>query len=359
MFDKDHPVIFVTKDKLEVYKCDIGDQKTAKKIAEGSWNKDSLNNVIKNIINKLHYKKVRILLADDLSYNLEISINKDVENERLAVKEKIVGKISENLSDQDWDYKIITEKLDTKLVKFFAPLKAFWTIFSQAVKNAGLKIEAVEPVAIAKERHQNPIIGLCLKKDLQGKDEKVLNMKPIDDKSQMPSSFDYVDKTQPKSSISNKKLLTIVVTIFIISSLIIGGILRSRKSKQEEISSPSSLTVTTPSPAASSESSPSPETLDLSSYSIQVLNGSGVAGEADNVKDTLEAGGFEEINTSNADNYDYTDTEVSLKDDVSESIYDEIENILSSSYTVVLDSDPLTSSSDYDVVIIIGEKDKE
>ena len=359
MFDKTHPVIFVTKDKLEVYKCEIGDQKNAVKIAEGSWNKSNLNNVIKNIINKLHYKKVRILLADDLSYNLEISINKDAKDERLAVKEKIVGKISENLSDQDWDYKIITEKLDTKLVKFFAPLKAFWTIFSQAVKDVGLKVEAVEPVAIAKERHQNPIIGLCLKKDLQGKDEKVLNMKPIDDKSPMPSSFDYVDKTQSKSSISNKKLLTIIIAIFIISSLIIGGILRSRKSKQEEVSSPSPPAVITPSPEASSEPSPSPATLDLSSYSIQVLNGSGVAGEAGSVKDALETGGFEEINTSNADNYDHTDTEVSLKDNISESVFNEIENILSSSYTVVLDSDSLTSRSDYDVVIIIGEKDKE
>jgi len=378
MLDKIIPVISVTKDKLEVYKCQVGDQKSAEKIAEGSWNNSNLQTVIKNIITKLHYKKARVLLADELSYSLEVSIKKNAKDERLAVKQKISEKIPADFSDKDWDYKVITEKLDTKLVKFFAPAKNFWEIFSQAVNNVGLHIEAVEPVIIAKERHKNPIIGLCLKKDLKGKDEEVLNMKPIDTKDtkpdfstskskksdsdnstskKTPSNFDYVDKSFSKSSTVNKKLLASIILLFFTSILVIGGILRSRKSKPEITSSPASTTVSEP--EASSESSPSPETINLSSYSTQVLNGSGVAGEASIVKDALETEGFEDINTSNADNYDYTNTEVSLKDDVSEAVYDVIEQALNNDYTVIFDSDPLTDDSEYDVVITVGEKNKE
>jgi len=154
MLDKIIPVISVTKDKLEVYKCQIGDQKSAEKIAEGSWNNNNLQTVIKNIIAKLHYKKARVLLANELSYSLEISIKKDSKDERLTVKQKISEKIPADFSDKDWDYKVITEKLDTKLVKFFAPDKNFWETFSQAVNSAGLHIEAVEPMIIAKERHK-------------------------------------------------------------------------------------------------------------------------------------------------------------------------------------------------------------
>jgi len=378
MLDKIIPVISVTKDKLEVYKCQIGDQKSAEKIAEGSWNNNNLQTVIKNIIAKLHYKKARVLLANELSYSLEISIKKDSKDERLTVKQKISEKIPADFSDKDWDYKVITEKLDTKLVKFFAPDKNFWETFSQAVNSAGLHIEAVEPMIIAKERHKNPIIGLCLKKDLKGKDEEVLNMKPIDvedtkldsltNKSKKsdsddltpkktPANFDYVDKFSSKSSAVNKKLLISLTVLFFTSVLVIGGILRSRKSKPETTPSPTPTTTTEP--EASPEPSPALEAVELSSYSTQVLNGSGIVGEAGLVKDVLETEGFEDINTSNADNYDYTNTEVSLKDDVSESIYDLIKQALNNDYTVILDSDPLTDDSDYDVVITVGEKNKE
>jgi len=378
MLDKTIPVISVTKDKLEVYKCQVGDQKSAKKIAEGSWNNNNLQTVIKNIITKLHYKKVRVLLADELSYSLEVSIKKDAKDERLAVKQKISEKIPADFSDKDWDYKVITEKLDTKLVKFFAPAKNFWETFSQAVNNVGLHIEAVEPVIIAKERHKNPIIGLCLKKDLKGKDEEVLNMKPIDTKDtkpdfstseskksdsdnstskKTPSNFDYVDKLSSKSSAVNKKLIVSLIILFFASALVIGGILRSRKSKSKITPSLTSTTISEP--EASSEPSPTPEAIDFFSYSTQVLNGSGVAGEAGLVKDTLETEGFKNIDTSNADNYDYTNTEISLKDDISEAVYDAIEQVLSNDYTVILDADPLTDDSEYDVVIVVGKKNKE
>ena len=40
---------------------------------------------------------------------------------KMLTCQKISEKIPADFNDKDWDYKVITEKLDTKLVKFFAP----------------------------------------------------------------------------------------------------------------------------------------------------------------------------------------------------------------------------------------------
>ena len=363
------PVVFITKDKLEVYQLTLTPAKSATKIAEGNWNSANLSEVVAVIIKKLHCQKIRVLLADELSYSFDLKIAKDLENERQAVKKLIDQKIPEDFSDKDWDYKVVTEKLNTKHIKVFAPVKSFWLVFSQAVNAAGLKIEAVEPISFAEERHQNPIIGLGLKKDLKGKDEEVLNMQPVevnpsDNQADLsikeaPRNFDYVDKPSAQPFFSTKKILIVALALIIIGAIIVGAVLTSKKAGQKEpspslFSSPLTTTIA-PSPEVSPISSPSSE-LDLTSYSLQILNGSGIKGEAAAVKLILETEGFEDISTANADNYQYTDTEISLKNDIPETVYEYIEQSLSSDYNLVLDSDPLTEESDYDVVIIVGEK---
>jgi hypothetical protein len=48
---------------------------------------------------------------------------------------------------------------------------------------------------------------------------------------------------------------------------------------------------------------------------IKVLNGSGIAGKATQVKDVLTEHGYEEILTGNADNFEYEQTEIMVKED--------------------------------------------
>jgi len=92
----------------------------------------------------------------------------------------------------------------------------------------------------------------------------------------------------------------------------------------------------------------------LSEYSIQVLNGSGVVGEAGRVRAALGEEGFEVTNVGNAGNYDYTDTEVRLKGDVPETIFDKVKKALAD-YTVTK-GEVLDDESDYDVVVTVGVK---
>lgn len=96
------------------------------------------------------------------------------------------------------------------------------------------------------------------------------------------------------------------------------------------------------------------ENIVLSDYSVEVLNGSGVAGEAGAVKDLLEKEGFSEISADNADSYDYTDTEVRIKKDIPKKVFDLIKEKLSN-YSVVQKED-LSEDNKYDIQIIIGQK---
>lgn len=94
----------------------------------------------------------------------------------------------------------------------------------------------------------------------------------------------------------------------------------------------------------------------LSDYALQVQNGSGIAGEADLVAEILLAEGFEEIDTANADNYDYVETEVRLTESVSQKLYEEIERALNSDYLIASEAGVIDTTSDFDVIVIVGER---
>ena len=179
-----------------------------------------------------------------------------------------------------------------------------------------------------------------------------------DSAPETPTSFDYINKVSKKTGPFNKKTLFLIIAGLALLGIIIGAVSASKKSPSKTVSpsptfAPESIITSSPEP--SPEATDSAE-INLTDYSIKILNGSGEKGEASAVRSLLITEGFEDIDTANADNYDYTDTEVSLKADVSETIYDTIEAVLSETYTLLLDSDPLTDDSDYDVVIIVGQK---
>lgn len=344
-----HPpqVIFIDKTKLESYKITLGETTSAAKVAEGQWTQDNLSSLLTKLVGSTGQKKFRVLLADELAVVLDLNIPKDATDERQVVKEKAMAETGLKLTSDNWDYKLTKTKLNEKQVKFFAPEEDFWHLFTNAVTEAGLEIEAMEPSALSLERHSNPVIGLALKKDLSGNDEAVLNVQPT-----TPTSFDYVDKSLPRKPVSKRLLLALGVLLLII----FGGIFISSKGKTDSPeTSPSPVVESLPSPTPALEASPS-AAINLDEYKVQILNGSGVAGEAGVVEGILVDAGFSDLDTGNAANYDYTDTEVSLKSTTTEAVFTAIASALESDYTVVKLQTPLTDSSDYDVVITIGTK---
>jgi uncharacterized protein YxeA len=170
----------------------------------------------------------------------------------------------------------------------------------------------------------------------------------------------YDETNQPKKE--GKSVFKVILFILLglsLVAIIAGGFLYYQKnmSKTKTEVTPTSTPQESPT-AAPTEKPASPSgtvsKVKFSDYSINLLNGSGIPGEAGKAKALLADAKFKKIDTSNAASYDFTDTEVQLKDNVPSEVYDKIAELLGSKYTVVKSDTVLKSTSLYDVVITIG-----
>lgn len=166
-------------------------------------------------------------------------------------------------------------------------------------------------------------------------------------------------KEVEKSSGSNLGSIFIVLVILLLLGLAGGGIYyyRTKIVKSPPKTEPS--TTQADQPTSTPTSTPSTEEVDYTKYSLRVLNGSGVTGEAGRVAKLFEEFKFKEVTTGNADKSDFTTTTVSLKADVPETAFEVIKDTLSESYTVEKSQDNLEASSPYDVVVTVGTKKSE
>ena len=119
---------------------------------------------------------------------------------------------------------------------------------------------------------------------------------------------------------------------------------------EEATVSETDLEASSPAPAETSTEAE----IDLSEYTVQILNGSGIAGEAGRVEALLNNAEITDTTKGNAGSYDFTKTEVALKKDVPSAVYDEIADALPS--YVVTEADPLGEIADYDIIITVGSE---
>ncbi len=94
--------------------------------------------------------------------------------------------------------------------------------------------------------------------------------------------------------------------------------------------------------------------LDRGQLSVEVENGSGVAGAAGKAADTLKGLGYDVIATGNADNFDYQNVTIQVKSTKSKYL-DLLKKDLGLSYTIGTTSADLSSESEADALVIIGK----
>ncbi len=161
--------------------------------------------------------------------------------------------------------------------------------------------------------------------------------------------------SMPKAPLRKKELLIFIGSF--IASFIFFLLISSAKiplPSLASISLPSLPTAASPTPVPT-EAPPSPTptpSFAKSDLKLKVLNGSGTAGKATEVKTILTEAGYGETLTGNADNFDYTVTEVQVKADKKAAgpmIVQDLKDYTSSPKITTLDEDDAA-----DVVIIIG-----
>lgn len=122
------------------------------------------------------------------------------------------------------------------------------------------------------------------------------------------------EESKSSSRFSWKKIILTILIVVPIGFLAFGGFLYFSKNlnmnflKKEEPEKKLVIPETTPTPTQ--------EPLDKEAYTIEVQNGSGIAGEGAKIKSSLEVAGFKVGDVGNADNSDYTDTIITVNEDV-------------------------------------------
>ena len=191
------------------------------------------------------------------------------------------------------------------------------------------------------------------KDTLEVKEEK----EPTKEKEEKPKEESKDESSDKKRPESDKLPFWILFFAFLIGLTLgaglIGGIFYY-KSKVEGSISDKSKPSSTIAPDIEEEKTEdiTESEIELSTYSIQILNGSGVKGIASKFEAIIQDAGFDKTTTSNADNYEYEVIEVSFKTSVPQEVKDVIKDSLND-YEIDT-NDNLSDTSKYDVVIIVG-----
>ena len=101
---------------------------------------------------------------------------------------------------------------------------------------------------------------------------------------------------------------------------------------------------------------PTEKPVDLTAYTIAVLNGSGISGKAAEAKQTLTSAGFTVSSTGNADKSTYTKTEISAKKTVNHDYLTKLEDELNKSYDVDTTVATSPDSDTTDVTVTLGSQ---
>lgn len=220
-------------------------------------------------------------------------------------------------------------------------------IDTKQFENKDLKVEILDI---------SPILSLSSKEELSGKDKDVLNITLM---TMLRNNHAAILTANKKSSHSKTYIIAILTIVSFLG--IIGGLFAYRNMFLKKTESPKASPVPTklPSPTASvsttpsqTQSTPSAE-IDLSLYTVSVLNGSGIEGEATRFSDILKENGYNVVNIGNADSATYEKTEVRHKKDVPNDVILGLDKIINSLYDFSISAN-LETDSESDIIIIIG-----
>ncbi len=299
MFHKKTSVIYLKKDTLKIAVLRLGKTPKILKTDESDWTKESLTQTLDQVKSQLPSKTINLVLSDDL------------------LKEEHLNHIKQSLTKAD------------------------------------LSIETIQSESTVIKRNQDPLIGSVLPESEVNKASKPKQLK------------------EPSLKINKNIVIIFLITLFI-GILIAGGIITQNNALNKHsliiLPSPSLSTQNTnlsADPPVTSSPSLSTQNTNLSAdplpslspsdYEILIINGTGGRGIASAVKDLLEPLKFKDIQTSNATKFDFTQTEIQLKNLELQPIFEQISQILTPAYEVTISAELLTKDSDYDVIITVGE----
>src|SRR5258708_199334 len=153
--------------------------------------------------------------------------------------------------------------------------------------------------------------------------------------------------SQPTSN-GNWKWLVILILFLVVIGAVTFFVFKSSRGVSSEASPTPTATdmANVATPTATATAAP----VDKTQLKIQVLNGTGIAGEAGLLSDALKALGYTNVTSGNASTQNATSTQVTFASTVSSDVVAEITNKLKDLYTNVTTGNSTLSGSDIQIV---------
>ena len=256
-------------------------------------------------------QKVTILLSPDILFQKTIS------SPDKTIQESEVKKFTDEIPFDA--SKTATIKLPTTDgLNLIATNKKLYQSIATAVEKINSEVEAVIP---------STLFGITKNLPLTKDDiSKITNNSKLANASNFllsqQDTDSQIDQEGSKSFAKNNK--NILLIVFAVLIIIVGISFVFIKQKKQAVSPKKVAEITQVSPiltpAEESTTAAEIEEISKNALKIQILNGTGIAGQAQNLADLLSADNFINISLGNSENKQDTSTTVSFKENVAETI---------------------------------------
>ena len=201
----------------------------------------------------------------------------------------------------------------------------------------------------------DPMIEIAMEKEEKGSDEEILELRP--DLNMTKEKIEVLGNEEEKKEIKQEKdeveknngglkIWQVIIGIALAIGMGVGFyLLTNLDGGKQELA-----------PVIEEEIAVTPTVMpvNLSQYRLQILNGSGIEGEAGRIRERLEALGFKDFVTGNADSYDYEITEINYKQEISDEVIIKIIEELDIDRETTKSAE-LEDDNEFDIRLILGE----
>lgn len=221
---------------------------------------------------------------------------------------------------------------------------------------------AVNPEMITMSEQEFNLSENVFSEKTKGEDKVILNLPILKDLMETEKNETEIQKTSVENKIwieerkEKQKSKLWMYLIFLLLIVGVGaatmyqtGLLKAIFSKKVAVNE------VVPSISPTVEITPEPTGIDLSVFQVQVLNGSGITGEAAKIKASLLVDGFEKVITGNTEAT--SGGKILAKESVPEMVVDTVRKHLADDYTMQ-PNEVLESDEKYDLIVIIGSEKK-
>jgi len=393
-------LLFISKTKIEVFQNN-------QKLYEVLWTQETLSQVFSTLKNKFS-SRFRILISDDFVTITSLLINPKQSKKRSVIQSLIQPLTTENLSQTIWDYKIITKQNNLYLVQAIIISKIFFDQLRSVLATNKIKVQLLQSFSTSLSQYlpkkeltlliyqdllivslnQSPIFSKLIGKNLSQKEideafsfcQKTLKINPqkiffypldnFDFKKfdfhnitpesininplqslQHPKDLNISDAHSTRLEINRTNFISRFPKILLVIPLLLLLTFLFLTFQDKILPRHKDVPV---SPIISVTPTATPTPVDPKTFKIEILNGSGVAGQAAKVSEVLIPNGFVVEKTGNASSFDFTETQVQVKSTVPESIINLLIKSLDQ-YSAVVSNVKLEVSDPFDIIITIGK----